>query len=56
LDGCEEVVVAFVVSGRHSPEVFEFAEEALDSVSLSVDPSAERKGFDLLPWNVFGLR
>jgi hypothetical protein len=46
LDGCEEIVVAFVVSGCDGSEVFEFVEEALDGVALAVNPSAEREGFD----------
>lgn len=44
MDGCEEVVVALVVSGGNGPDVFEFVEEPLDGVAPTVDPSAEREG------------
>jgi hypothetical protein len=46
LDRSEEVVVALVVSGGDGPEVFEFVEKPLDYVALSVNPLAEREGFN----------
>ena len=41
MDGCEEVIVAFVVSGCNGAEVFEFAEEAFDEVAIFVEKVAE---------------
>ena len=40
LGGREEVVVTLVVSGGGGPEVFELVEEALEGVTLAVEPSA----------------
>ena len=37
----------FVVSGRDASELFEFVEETLDQVALSLEPLGEREG--LLP-------
>ena len=50
LDGSEEVVVPFVVSGCDGSEVFEFVEEALDEVSVAIEEGAEG-GLLLASWH-----
>lgn len=42
MDGGEEVVVAFVVSGGDGTEVFELVKEPFDEVAISVEKWAER--------------
>jgi len=46
LDGCEEVIVAFVVSGCNGSEVFEFVKEPLDGIALFIEPWAEGGDID----------
>jgi hypothetical protein len=41
LDGCEEVVVSFVMARCHGLELFEFAEEALDEVAVAIEEGAD---------------
>lgn len=46
MDGSEVVIVALVISGGNSAEVFELVEEPLNGVALSVNPGAERQASD----------
>ena len=43
MDGGEEIVVAFVVSGCDGAEVFELIEEAFDEIAIAVKERAERR-------------
>ena len=52
LDGCEEVIVAFVVTGCNGTEVLDFAEEAFDEVAIFVEKMAEG-GLDFAPGHRF---
>jgi hypothetical protein len=43
LDGCEEIVVSFVVTGCDGTKVFEFVEEAFDQIAVAIEKWAERR-------------
>jgi hypothetical protein len=43
LDGCEEIVVSFVVTVCDGTRVFEFVEEAFDQIAVAIEKWAERR-------------